>query len=180
MREPHPIRPLPADPPLGDHTLDGVYRRYQGMIRRRLTRFVKTEIADELANEAFAIAMTRLHQLRGDAAIVSWLYQIATRLGLHHVRDTKRRHALLDQHGPPDWAVGVTESHAEARLFLDQVWTTLDEDLAEIGVYHYVDGMSHAEIARLMGCSRRTIGNRCATLTAKVRAAAGMEDHDGG
>lgn len=158
--------------------LGPLYDRYRGLIERRLRRFVAPEIADELTNEAFAIAMTRSDQVHGDS-IVPWLYQVATRLGLHHVRDTKRRHALLEAHGPPAWAVGPHESPVEARVFLGQLWASLDEDLTEIGVYHYLDGMSHAEIARLLGCSRRTVGNRLSTLTTLVREAAQSEaPHD--
>ena len=40
-----------------------------------------------------------------------------------------------------------------------------------IGIYHYVDGMSHAAIAELLGVSRRTIGNRLASLTEAVQEA---------
>ena len=170
--EPEALLPLQNED--GEARFGDLYTSYRSLIRRRLRRFAAAEIADELTNEAFAVAMARHDQFRGDA-LVSWLYQIATRLGLHHVRDTRRRHVLLETHGPPDWAVGVHESAAEARVFLGQVWSTLDEELAEIGVYHYLDGMTHAEIARLLGISRRTVGNRLATLTSLIRDAARTE-----
>ncbi len=41
-----------------------------------------------------------------------------------------------------------------------------------IGVYFFVDGMSHADIARTMSVSRRTIGNRLERLQKLARAAA--------
>ncbi|MBX2804308.1 MAG: RNA polymerase sigma factor [Myxococcales bacterium] len=171
MPSPHPPRSR-ASP---DRDLGPLYERYRGMIRRRLGRFAPDEIAEELTNEAFTVAMSRRSQFRGGDE-VSWLYQIATRLGLHHVRDTARRHVLLETHGPPAWAVPISESPVEARVFLHQIWARLDDELTEIGVYHYLDGMTHHEIARLMGCSRRTVGNRIATLTALVREAARTEE----
>ena len=63
----------------------------------------------------------------------------------------------------------------ETRAFLKQVWRLLDEELSEIGTYHYVDGLTQAEIADLLGCSRRTVGNRLTTLRATVTAAADRE-----
>ena len=173
---PRPVSPTTGELPASSAEDFGpLYEKYLNLIRRRLRRFASAEIADELANEAFAVAMSRRHQFRGGDSLVSWLYQIATRLGLHHVRDSRRRSALLEAHGPPAWAIGVHESPVEARVFLSQVWSTLDDDLVEIGVYHYLDGMTHHEIARMMACSRRTIGNRLATLSKLVREAARME-----
>ena len=36
-------------------------------------------------------------------------------------------------------------------------------------VYYFVDGLTHAEIAGIVGVSRRTVGNRIEELTAKMR-----------
>ena len=172
-------RPRPTAPsaPSAEDAFGPLYVKYQGLLRRRLRRFASAEVAEELTNEAFAVAMSRRSQFRGES-MVSWLYQIATRLGLHHVRDSRRRSVLLEAHGPPSWAVGVHESPVEARVFLNQVWASLDEELMEIGVYHYLDGMPHHEIARIMDCSRRTVGNRLAMLTSLVRDAARSETPD--
>ena len=38
-----------------------------------------------------------------------------------------------------------------------------------VGVYYFLDGMTHAEIARILGCSRRTVGNRIEALRAQVQ-----------
>jgi len=42
-------------------------------------------------------------------------------------------------------------------------------ELAQIAVYAYVDEMTHDEIARIVGCSRRQIGNLLERLRAWVR-----------
>jgi RNA polymerase sigma-70 factor (ECF subfamily) len=34
----------------------------------------------------------------------------------------------------------------------------LPEDVAAAVVYHHLDGMTHAEVAELLGCSRRQVG----------------------
>ena len=45
-----------------------------------------------------------------------------------------------------------------------------------IGVYYFVDGMTHAEIAEVVGVSRRTVGNRVDEIRRRALVAAGMED----
>jgi len=69
------------------------------------------------------------------------------------------------------WSRPSIAADPETRAFLGQVWRLLDDDLSEIGTYHYVDGLTQAEIAELLGCSRRTIGNRLTTLRATLTAA---------
>jgi DNA-directed RNA polymerase specialized sigma24 family protein len=41
----------------------------------------------------------------------------------------------------------------------------MPEPLALVAVYYYVDELSHAEIARIMGCSSRHVGNLLERLT---------------
>ena len=52
-----------------------------------------------------------------------------------------------------------------AAALLEQIWDQVDDDeLRQIAVHHYVDGMTHAEIARVLDVSRRTVGNRLQQL----------------
>lgn len=56
---------------------------------------------------------------------------------------------------------------------LAQIWRTLPEDLLEIAMYRHGDGLSHDEIAELVGVSRRTVGNRLEELQRRVERLAG-------
>ena len=44
-------------------------------------------------------------------------------------------------------------------------------ELAETGIYYFIDGMTHAEIARIVGCSERTVGNRIERIRKAAEAA---------
>jgi len=153
-------------PPLD---IEALYRDHHRMVRRRIRRMVGEEHADELVQQAFAQALARRESYRGEASPVAWLYQIATRTCLHHLRDDRRRAALLATHGPPAWCRPDSPSTAEARAFLRELWARLPDELAEIGTYHYLDGLTQVEIAELLGCSRRTIGPRLEALRVRVR-----------
>ncbi len=149
-----------------------LYDRHGGMVYRRVRRFYSTEEAEEVVQEVFLRLMSTSSTFRGESAVTTWLYQVTTRHCLNRLRNARRRRELLDHHGAPSWGQPIAPARQEARVFLDQVWATLDEEQLLIGTYHFVDGMSHAAIAELMGVSRRTVGNRLQALRDKVEAAA--------
>jgi len=41
---------------------------------------------------------------------------------------------------------------------LRNLLSRMPADVAAAAVYHYLDGMTHAEVAELLGCSRRQVG----------------------
>jgi RNA polymerase sigma-70 factor (ECF subfamily) len=88
---------------------------------------------------------------------------------LNRLRDSARRSELLAQHGEQAPS-GAPPAAAEHALLIGELWRQLPDDLLEIGVYYHVDGMSHDEIAAILGVSRRTIGNRLEELTQRARA----------
>ena len=65
-----------------------------------------------------------------------------------------------------------SEAGLEERLTLHAVLAGVAEPLREIAVYYYLDQMSHEEIARLLGVSRRTVGNRLVEFHAAAKLAA--------
>lgn len=157
MASSEPVQDSPID-------LEQLYRQHHRMVRRRVRRLVGDSEADELVQQAFEQAVRKQHTFRGDSSPVTWLYQIATRTCLHHIRDTTRRGRLINTLGHPAWSRPVQAPSAETITFISEVWRKLDAELCEVGTYHYVDGLTQAEIAQLLGCSRRTVGNRLAEL----------------
>ena len=155
--------------------VDALYRDHHRMVMRRVRRFVRGDAAADLLQEVFERAVKYQDGFAGRSSPVPWLYQITTRVCLHHLRDTQKRASLLEFWGAPMWSRPSMTADPETRAFLKQVWRLLDEELSEIGTYHYVDGLTQAEIADLLGCSRRTVGNRLTTLRATVTAAADRE-----
>jgi RNA polymerase sigma-70 factor (ECF subfamily) len=150
----------------GAHAMDvgEMYRRYRGLVYRRIRRFYSGDEAEEVLQEVFVRVLSTPSGFQGDSSPSTWLYQLTTRHCLNRLRDAKRRKELLDTFGEPTWSVGRASPDTEARVFLEELWATLDPELAEIGTYYFVDGMPHHEIARVLGVSRRTVGNRLATL----------------
>ena len=150
--------------------LDQLYRQHAGLVVRRVRRFFPDDV-EEVVHEVFLRALEKAHTFRAEASPTTWLYQLTTRHCLNRIRDSKRRRELLEIYADDPWTAPIA-NEPETRVFLQEIWSTLDPDLALIGVYYFVDDLSHAQIAKLVGVSRRTVGNRIEALRQQVREGA--------
>lgn len=150
--------------------VDEIYRRHGAMVRRRVRRFYGADEADDVVHEVFEQVLRAGSGFRGESRVTTWLYQLTTRHCLIRRRNARRRQELFDTYGAPAWSHPIAEPDAEARTFLQQLWHQLDPELAEIGIYYFVDGMTQADIGALLGVTGRTISNRLAALSAAARA----------
>jgi RNA polymerase sigma factor (sigma-70 family) len=151
--------------------IDALYRQYGALVRRRVRRFFSDEEADDVLQEVFTRVIARQASFRGDSAPATWLYQITTRHCLNRLRDRTRRDELWTERGGAYWSQPVASADQEARARLAQAWREMDDDLVTIGIYYHLDGLTHERIAELLGCSRRTVGNRLAELHERTRGA---------
>ena len=152
--------------------LDALYRDHGAMVARRISRFVKTDDVEEVLHEVFLKAFERRDSFRGDASPVTWLYNIATNHCLNRIRDRKRRQQSLAQNRDLPWLSPTTHAGVQHQILLEQLWDELNDNQAMIAVYYFIDGLTHSEIARITGVSRRTIGNRIEEITTQMKARA--------
>jgi RNA polymerase sigma-70 factor (ECF subfamily) len=113
-----------------------------------------------------------LSEFRNEASPVTWLYRATTNHCLNVLRGRLRRPEVAHGHDEHD-ATHEVDVSVDERLTLTAVLARVPEHLREIAVYYYLDQMSHEEIARVMGVSRRTVGNRLVEFHAAARLAAG-------
>ncbi|MCB9544945.1 MAG: sigma-70 family RNA polymerase sigma factor [Myxococcales bacterium] len=163
------VRPAASD------TLDfaTLYTRHAGLVHRRVRRFFPAEDSEEHVHAIFLRALEKQATWRGEASPTTWLYQLATRYCLNRLRDRARQREALAINAELPWLLPAEAPDAAARVFLEELWATLDEETTLMATYYFVDGMTHEEIARVTGVSRRTVGNRLEALQATARQAAG-------
>jgi len=137
--------------------------RYQDRIFATLLRMTGShDDALDLAQDAFVRAYTRLASFRGDSAFYTWLYRIAVNRASEWLRREHRRapfhasgtEALEERAGPDD-----TAALAGGRVLVSALRTalgTLPAIYRSAVVLHDVDGLSHAEIAQVLGCAPGT------------------------
>ena len=102
----------------GDDTgFSFLIEKYRKPIINFMYRMVHNQaVAEELAQEVFLRVYRSRQTYRAEAKFTTWLYRIATNLGVNHARDTKYERAAqtvyLDQ---PDAETGTTPDVADAR-----------------------------------------------------------------
>ena len=128
-----------------------LYRSHGHIVLRRARTLLGSEAdAQEALQEVFASLLQA--DLRG--SVVAWLYQATTHFCLNLLRNRRTGARLLELHPPPQPAPADAEALAEVRSLLSQ----LPDEVAAAVVYHHLDGMTHDEVAELLGCSRRKVG----------------------
>ena len=130
-------------------------------IYRLCYRLVRNQAdAEDLTQETFVQATVALARFRGDAAIETWLYSIATNTVKSHWR--KKRPMLLE-HLPEQVSSDDPESAAILRDETASVLGAVDrlpEDFRMIVLLRDVEGLTNAEAAATLGVT---------PLVAKVR-----------
>ena len=96
--------------------------KYRKPIINFMYRMVHNQaVAEELAQEVFLRVYRSRQTYRAEAKFTTWLYRIATNLGVNHARDTKHERAAqtiyLDQ---PDPETGTTPDVADARPVVEE------------------------------------------------------------
>jgi RNA polymerase sigma-70 factor, ECF subfamily len=95
------------------------YRKQMVHFMFRMSR--NQAVAEELAQEVFLRVYRSRQTYRAEAKFSTWLYRIATNLGVNHARDTKyertAQNVYLDQ---PDSETGTTPDVADSTLSVEQ------------------------------------------------------------
>jgi RNA polymerase sigma-70 factor (ECF subfamily) len=150
---------------------DGVerlYREYGDLVLRRARRIMGSDSeAQEILQELFMSFMQKPQQLDGKTSMTGWLYAATTHLCLNTLRNRKNRARLLRLRPP---AVATTTGGAESAITAQELLAQLPDELAQVAVYYYFDEMTHEEIAELVGCSRRQVGNLLQQAQARIEA----------
>ncbi len=146
--------------------LERIYRDHGHVVLRRARRVLgDEEEARDVLQELFTRLARGAGAYDGRSAVTTWLYAATTNLCLTRLRDRKTRARLLAARGPID---DHAPPGAEARVALGQLLASLPVELAEVAVYYHGDGMTQDEIAEVLGCSRRRVGDLMAKLEHRV------------
>lgn len=149
--------------------LGALYRSYGHSVLRRARSILGNDAdAMDVLHEIFAGLVSRPEQFRGASAPSTFLYAAATNACLARLRDHKNRTRLLAEHVKP-WTTEVDPRTLDTRVLVRSVLADLPEDEARAAVYYHLDGMSHGEVAEMLECSPRHVGDLLARTTARLR-----------
>jgi len=148
-----------------------LYHQYGALIRARCRRLLNDDAkAEDATQEVFLRVVRHLERAPNTAEALRWMYRIAANYCLNEIRDEKRRTRLgascIDDVDDVDTSAG--EDTRSARDLARRIVERVPDRLALPALLHHVNGMSHREVGRALGLSRRTI----ITYIAEFRARA--------
>ena len=131
------------------------------------------EDASDLTQDAFIKAFQSINRFQGNCSFFTWLYRIAVNTSLSHLRKNRLRTFFsLEKIHEDGTNVQILEQltdkkGADRDTYLHELKEKLNEALQKLSIPHRtvitlfeIDGLSHSEIAEIMGCSEGTVRSR--------------------
>lgn len=173
--------PEVAESALVERARNGNMGAYNDLIRRYQERIYATvyhmtsnhEDANDLTQETFIKAFSALKSFKGGSSFYTWIYRIAVNKTINFLKQRKNRvHMSLNDldfnaEHDPDLVALVSDKTPQRDAGLAELQEKLNEAMQKLSEYHRlvvtlhdVQGMSHEEIAKIMGCNIGTVRSR--------------------
>lgn len=137
-----------------------VYHAHAPRLYGLARRLVGPAAADDLLQDIFLAAFRKLHQYRGESALGTWLFRLATNVCLDHLRSRSTRSARLegafDEHATASGSSAGPIRGVVTRLDFERALAGLPDGARTVFVLHEVEGLEHQEVAALLGISEGT------------------------
>ena len=161
-----------------------LYRQHAGRLFSVACRMVGNPAdAEDLLQEIFLAAHRKLDSFRGDSALGTWLYRLATNLCLDHLRSKAARTSQLT--GALDDEPGLAEagSHrladrALTRMDLERALAQLPDGCRAAFVLHDIEGLEHREVAEVLGIAEGTSKSQVHKARLRLRGLLGQKSEN--
>jgi RNA polymerase sigma-70 factor (ECF subfamily) len=153
---------------------DELVKRYQERIYATIYHMTSNhEDANDLAQESFIKAFSALKSFKGGSTFYTWLYRIAVNKTINFLKQRKNKYHLslndidFNAEHDPDLMALISDKTPTRDVALSELQKKLNEALLKLSephrmvvVLHDVQGLSHDEIADIMGCNIGTVRSR--------------------
>jgi RNA polymerase sigma-70 factor, ECF subfamily len=153
---------------------DELVQRYQERIYATIYHMTSNhEDANDLAQESFIKAFQALKSFKGGSSFYTWLYRIAVNKTINFLKQRKNRIHLslndldLNAEHDPDLVALISDKTPRREANLTELQEKLNTALMKLSephrlvvILHDVQGLSHDEIAKVMGCNIGTVRSR--------------------
>ena len=137
-----------------------LFQRYGPLVYRRCLKILgNAALAEEAMQDIFIRVIKGIEQFDGRSQLSSWLFRITTNHCLNSIRDAQRRRELWQENVVPIHANEVSKDDPVTTLLTRQLLAEANPQEAQAAVCVYMEGMTGAETAAVLGVSRRTVTN---------------------
>ena len=160
------------DPAAFDELVERYKQRIYGTIYHMTSNHEDT---NDLAQETFIRAYKNLHRFKGDSSFYTWIYRIAVNTTINflngHRRRSKSQLSLDDVDAriqdDPDFIERTSGDGPDREVAANELMEQLNTALQKLSADHRlvvtlydIQGLSHAEIARITNSSEGTVRSR--------------------
>jgi len=153
-----------------------LYRAHAGRLYSLACRMVgNPSDAEDLLQEIFLSAHRKLDSFRGEAALGTWLYRLATNQILDYLRSRGARAGQVTDGMEDATLLADASAHRLAaaaidRIDLDRAVAQLPEGCRAAFVLHDVEGLEHREVADVLGIAEGTSKSQVHKARLRLRA----------
>lgn len=155
--------------------MEALYHQYKRRVFGLVTRIVGPGDAEEVAQEVFVRIFRGLPKFRGDSALGTWIYRLSVNAALTHVTRRSRHPKVSEEviaHLPAPQKAQPDPCLSER---LERALRELPPGYRAVLVLHDIEGLSHDECARIMGCRVGTSKSQLHKARARMRELLGPE-----
>lgn len=171
---------LVSDLQAGDMTaLAILVDQYQHLVYRLAIQITKNlDDANDVLQDTFLKVYDSIHSFRQDSAFETWLYRIVVNLSIDAVnRRSRRRESLfstvgetaIQQEIDPRQDPTREAEKKELQEWVTQAVNSLSLNHRTVVILHELQGLSHPQIADILGCSEGTVRSRLHYARKKLR-----------
>ncbi len=151
--------------------MERLYQLYVGRVFSVVCRMVGHQDAEEVVQEAFIKIFRGIGSFRGDASIGTWIYRLSVNSSLTFLSRRKRHNERIRSAGQMHEVADTPPVSGGAldRITLERAIGQLPTGYRAVLVLHDIEGLSHEEIANIMGWHRGTSKSQLHKARARMR-----------
>lgn len=153
---------------------DALIRKYRERLYSVIYNMTSNaEDAADLTQDSFIKAFRSIHNFKGNSSFYTWLYRIGINTTISFINKNKLRRFFsfdkIQEEGANKEVVDalVGDNDTEKSTLLKELQEKLNEALQILSISHRtvivlyeIEGLSHQEVADIMGCSEGTVRSR--------------------
>jgi RNA polymerase sigma-70 factor (ECF subfamily) len=153
---------------------DQLVQRYQERVYATVYHMTSNhEDANDLTQEAFIKGYQALKSFKGGSSFYTWVYRIAVNKTINFLKQRKNRSQMslndldFNAEHDPDLVALISDKNPRREAGLTELQEKLNEGMQKLSephrlvvTLHDVQGLSHEEIAKIMGCNIGTVRSR--------------------
>lgn len=157
---------------MDERTFEQFYERHQPAVCAYCVRRVGRHDGNDVVSQVFSVAWRRREELPPAGRELPWLYGVARRVLGHHWRSVGRARRLAEKAGvlpieappTPDVVAAESAEHELVRAALAELRPN-DREVLMLAAW---EGLTHAEIGDVVGCSLAAVDKRMSRAKARL------------